>query len=171
MNLTKVYSCNKKQEVSIIEIEVTDDKISVGTDVLCDPIDDNIVEDRAREYLDEGDSWQLAVQSGNTEMSKEDWIEEVLTYDGAVETLQLERETSYLDTTYWWNWSCIGCIESYIPKEIKKLNTLGSPFRKPTLYELMVAKFICKYKLGKSENVDERLEEILKEFMEDENEY
>ena len=39
-------------------------------------------EDKARDYLGDDEGWKMAVESGNTELSKEDWIDMVINTDG-----------------------------------------------------------------------------------------
>jgi len=39
-------------------------------------------EERARDSLEDGELWQMTVGEGNTEQSKEDWIDDVIKFDG-----------------------------------------------------------------------------------------
>lgn len=48
------------------------------------PILKERAEDQVREGLEEGEEWKYAVESGNTEMSKADWIDYVLSVDGSL---------------------------------------------------------------------------------------
>ena len=44
-------------------------------------------EERAREYLEDGELWKMCVQNDNTTLGHDDWIEHVLSIDGWMETL------------------------------------------------------------------------------------
>ena len=47
-----------------------------------DPITETEGEQKADEYLEDGDLWKMAVESGNVRKGLQDWKEEVLSIDG-----------------------------------------------------------------------------------------
>ena len=68
-----------------------------------DPITEGKGEENARKYLEDGELWQMADQSGNTTSGLSDWVEEVLSIDGWMHTLgdvedfgEYENETMYM---------------------------------------------------------------------------
>ena len=58
--------------------------------------DKDEAQDKAEDYL--GDElWQMAVESGNTDMGKKEWIEWVISQDGYGQTLNHYDGTEYYD--------------------------------------------------------------------------
>ena len=47
-----------------------------------EPMTESEGDSKAKEYLEDGDSWKMAVESGNTTQGLNDWAEEVLSIDG-----------------------------------------------------------------------------------------
>jgi hypothetical protein len=62
-----------------------------------DAITENEGEDRARDYLEDGELWKDAVQHDRTTSNMEDWIEDVLNIDGWQTTLGDMNEVGIFD--------------------------------------------------------------------------
>ena len=52
-----------------------------------EPMTETEGEQKAEEYLEDGEGWKMAVESGNTTLSLQDWNEQVLSIDGWQETI------------------------------------------------------------------------------------
>ena len=63
-------------------------------------------EEQAREHLEDGELWKMAVECDNTTSSLSDWVEEVLNIDGWEATLDVTELGDY-----YLEWSCIGGFE------------------------------------------------------------
>jgi len=68
-----------------------------------EPITESGGETKAKEYLEDGELWRMAVESENTTLSLNDWVEHVLSIDGWEHTLgdiedfgEHENDTIYL---------------------------------------------------------------------------
>lgn len=57
---------------------------------------ENEAHDRAEEYLGD-EMWQMAVQSGNTELGKQEWVEQVINIDGLGHILNTYDGSEYYD--------------------------------------------------------------------------
>ncbi len=78
-------------------------------------------EERAREYLEDGEMWKMAVESGNTTDSLEGWVDNVLNIDGWENQLDVRFFGSYDDNNYYLRWGSCGCSIDDLKKEYKKL--------------------------------------------------
>ena len=78
----------KDDELYFLEIEFKDQNKEFSISALSvEPISEKDGEDRAREMLEDGELWKMAVENGNTEMGLSDWVDEVLAIDGWEQTL------------------------------------------------------------------------------------
>lgn len=71
-------------------------------------------EEKAQEYLDDGESWKMAVEGDFTTESKDDWIETVLSMDGWESVLDVEELGEYAGELYYSTWdSCGASIDDF----------------------------------------------------------
>lgn len=75
-------------------------------------------EQRAQEYLDDGEMWKMAVESGNTELSMDDWNEQVISIDGWEHTV---GDIEYIGDDYYIQWSSCGASIEDFKKKYQKL--------------------------------------------------
>jgi hypothetical protein len=103
-------------EESVIVLQFRLDKhLSLSGDEYSKPaFSEEEGEERAREYLEDGELWKMAVEADNTTQSLDDWIEDVLNNDGWQQTLGDISETK--DGKYVSLTSC-GQIDMHIKPE------------------------------------------------------
>lgn len=80
-----------------------------GTGYSIETINEEQGERRAREYLEDGELWKMAVANGSTTDSLEDWVDIVLDADGWQSVLGDVEE--FLDDQYVFI-SCCGCLHN-----------------------------------------------------------
>lgn len=76
-----------EREYVVIKLETEQDYNDGDYLSICGSTYENIFteeegEERAREYLEDGESWKMAVENDNTTEGLDDWIEHVLNVDG-----------------------------------------------------------------------------------------
>ena len=93
---------------------------SITHDTLRELLTEEEGEERARECLEDGELWKMAVEADNTTQSLEDWVEEVLNIDGWETTLDASYFGEYEGISYYSTWdSCGASIDDF-----KKVFTL-----------------------------------------------
>lgn len=79
-------------------------------------------EDRAREDLEEGESWKCAVQNDNTTKSLDDWVEDVLAMDGWQQTIgDIEDVGEHGGQRLYVRWQGCGARVDADPTQYEKL--------------------------------------------------
>jgi len=80
----------KTSEEQVIELKLEiDEMFSIsGTEYdFSDVFDSDTGENRARDILEDGELWKMAVETDRTTSSLEDWVDEVIRIDGWEDTL------------------------------------------------------------------------------------
>ena len=83
-------------------------------------------ESRARDYLEDGELWRMCVEAGNTTAGLDEWVDDVLNFDGWMETLGdiedidiYDPETGDYVKTLYSGWGSCGQINmSLSPEDI-----------------------------------------------------
>jgi copper chaperone CopZ len=177
--IKKVYGIVEEQEAQIMKIKLYEDNTYyIEGEIIDTPITWDEAEIEMEDRLDDDDDlWKMAVESGNTLSGFEDWKEEVRNEYDPISFLDVQDyNTTYKDEDIYWRWSCIGCVGKCIDPIIRRLNKLektvtirGEKYNRqpkyPKIYKNMVAIQLIN-KLGESEDVEDRLNEICKEIKE-----
>jgi len=88
----KIYiGTNKEDELIFLEWDKEENlkgkMFSLSGGSYREPMTETEGEQRAEEYLEDGEGWKMAVDSGNTRKGLDDWKEDVLNIDGWEQTL------------------------------------------------------------------------------------
>lgn len=95
-------------------LHLNKDYFSITHDTLRELITEEEGEERAREYLEDGELWKQAVETDNTTDSLENWIEMVLNMDGWQTVMDANDFGEYEGIDYYSLWdSCGACIDDF----------------------------------------------------------
>ena len=84
-----------------------------------EPIGELAGEARARDYLEDGELWKMAVKTGNTKEGLEEWINTILDIDGwqyVIDCSLYPHSHEIDDKYYWYVSSSCGCLHDEIFK-------------------------------------------------------
>ena len=111
-------------EVVFAEIEIgscDNDHYTVTHTTFCDIMTEREGEEKAREYLEDGELWKMAVESGNTTSGLSDWVDEVLSMDGWEPQLDVTSTGEHNGIDYYMRWASCGASIDDFKREYKKL--------------------------------------------------
>ena len=99
---------NQDNMIVFAELNLRTDYFSVTHDTLRELLTEEQGEDRAKEYLEDGELWKQAVESGDTRSSLEDWNEEVLDVDGWEHVIDARYFGELEGQAYYSTWDSFG---------------------------------------------------------------
>lgn len=99
---------DENQSMHVIKIETENGYFSITHESTREFMTEEEGEEKARESLEDGELWKMAVEAGSTEQSKEDWIDHVLDVDGWEHVLDAEYLAEYEGKSYYKTWDSFG---------------------------------------------------------------
>jgi len=104
----------KDNQIVYANLSLRDNYFSVTHDTLRELITEEEGEERAEEYLKDGELWKRAVDADQTTSSLENWIDDVLSIDGWETTVDAEYFGNYNDIPYYSTFdSCGASVEDF----------------------------------------------------------
>jgi hypothetical protein len=177
VEISKNLVCKTKDnEILIIEAQVgghygkKTPSVHVRVDVIS-PILVSEAERRAKEYLEDGELWKMAVENDNTTLGLDDWVDYVLSVDGwesQIDTSLYDEEVEIDGEDYIFESLGFGGYREEISKEFPELKPLiklsSKTIWRAELTDLIKARFIIKNKI-KNQDVDARVKELATEII------
>lgn len=147
--------------------------IAVYVDVIT-PLNVEEAERRAKESLEDGELWKMAVDNDNTTLGLDDWVDYVLDTDGWESTIDnslYNKEIEIDGENYIFDSLGFGGYREEISKQYPELIPLIELDKKilynAELTDLIKARFIIKNKI-KGQDIDERVKELTTEIIKEE---
>lgn len=98
----------KNNQIVYAELNLRKDYFSVTHTTLRELITEEQGEERAKEYLEDGESWRQAVEAEHTTQGLDDWVEDVLNIDGWEHCLDAYYFGDYEGVDYYSTWDSCG---------------------------------------------------------------
>lgn len=161
MSKYKVFK-TKENSILIIKVEYENLYWSITASEI-EPITVEDGEERAREMLENGELWKMAVEADQTEQSLTDWIDLVLSTDGFEHILDCSlypEQHEINNTNYAYRSGSCGCLHEEIVKLWPEADVFVKAHLKTKSQPAQKA-----FDLLKSDDVDKKVIELTKEII------